>query len=390
MTAVTSTVARAFLLRWRWYLTAALASSCLLWTLYFLSQPHRPRVIPRPHPDSFTHPVNTTTPAVPEIPELPLEPPTIAAGNSTLGFQSILALSPFPSWRTTGLQAAAQLTHLEITIPPQPPTHPEAIDAFISLGDENNTHPNRGSATAWLAHLDLIKHVVQSDFETVLILEDDVDWDLSIHEQSVAVAEAVRQLTKTDELDRAPYGHSWDVLWVGLCAETWDKHFDTVYLDDPTACPPNKYTGLAKAPMERLSKGQRVVFRSGAPICTFAYALTREGAKKVLLDVGGGKDQAFDIALMNGCRERNLTCISVLPELFHHHTPGMMGPSSLVNGGGQNSGEDIEVEMGHTENILKSARCHALWGKPCLEPPPPKEEPAKEEPPKEEPEAPPS
>jgi hypothetical protein len=112
-----------------------------------------------------------------------------------------------------------------------------------------------------------------------------------------------------------------------------------------------------------------VVFYSGAPICTFAYALTREGAKKVLLDVGAGKDEAFDIALMNGCRERNLTCISVLPELFHHHKPGLTGSSSLVNGGGQNGANvDVEAEMGYTENILESARCHALWGEPCLEP----------------------
>ncbi|KAL2834050.1 hypothetical protein BJY01DRAFT_88723 [Aspergillus pseudoustus] len=375
------TLAHAFLNRWRWYLCGAGAACTLLWSLYFLSSfQHRPRVVPRPH--SF--PGNTTLATPPEnVPSEPVPFGPDAAGNSTLGFQAILALSPFPSWRTTGLQAAAHYTGLEIQIPPQPPIHPEIIDAFAALGPEEARHPNHGSALAWVAHLDLIKHVVQSGFDTALILEDDVDWDVSIRDEMVAIAEAVRQLTNTGKGEAAPYGRDWDVLWVGLCAETWDKEFKTVYVDDPTVCPLSKYVGLAKGPMERMPKGQRAVFHSGAPICTFAYALTREGAKNVLLDVGAGKDEAFDIALMNGCRERNLTCISVLPELFRHYKPSPNLTGSLVNSGENREIVEAETEMGFTENILMSARCHALWGKPCLEPPKPDEPPSEDEPSKE-------
>ncbi|KAL4800405.1 hypothetical protein BDV19DRAFT_352933 [Aspergillus venezuelensis] len=363
-----SAVAHAFLIRWRWYLCGAGAACTLLWTLFFLKQTQRPRVVPLPH--TFPHisadnSSNTSSSDATPSPESKL--PVFGAGNSTLGFEAILALSPYPSWRTTGLHAAAELTGLEIQIPDQPPIHPEVVDAFAGLGPEDARHPNHGSALAWVAHLDLIKHVVQSEYETALILEDDVDWDISIKEQMVAIAEAVRQLTKTSKKlkDTAPFGSDWDVLWLGLCAETWEPSFETIYVDDKTVCPAHMYIGLAKAPVDRLPAAQRAVFHSGAPICTFAYGLTREGAKKVLLDVGAGKDEAFDIALMNGCRERNLTCISVLPELFHHYIPAE-GTGSLVNGAGE-AGNEVEVAMGHTENILESARCHALWGKPCLE-----------------------
>ncbi|KAL4757795.1 uncharacterized protein BDW70DRAFT_163186 [Aspergillus foveolatus] len=353
-----SAAAWAFAVRWRWYLGLAPATT-LIWMVYLLSSYQRPRVIAQLH--TFSADNSTAENSF-------SRPPLTGAGNSTLGFETILALSPFPSWRTTGLLAAAQLTGLNIQIPPQPPVPPEIIDAFAGLGPEDARHPNHGSAVAWVAHLDLIKYVVQSDFETVLILEDDVDWDLSIREQMVAVAEAVRRLTKATDSTGAPYGLSWDVLWVGLCAETWDQEFETQFIVDETVIPADRYVGLGKAPVDRLPPGQRAVFYSGAPICTFAYALTRTGARNVLLDVGAGKDEAFDISLMNGCRERNLTCISVLPELFRHYIPSdKVGASSLVNTkDGEETSTEIEEEMGHTENILESARCHALWGQPCL------------------------
>ncbi|KAL3463340.1 hypothetical protein BJX64DRAFT_117886 [Aspergillus heterothallicus] len=377
------TLAHAFLNRWRWYLCGAGAACTLLWSLYFLSTvQHRPRVVPRPHSFPGNNETHVIPPEDPSVEPIPAGPE--AAGNSTLGFQAILALSPFPSWRTTGLQAAAHYTGLEIQIPPQPPIHPEMIDAFAGLGPPEARHPNHGSALAWIAHLDLIKHVVQSGFDSALILEDDVDWDISIRDEMVAIAEAVRQLTKTGKNEVAPYGRDWDVLWVGLCAETWDKGFETVYVDDTSACPASEYVGLGKGPRDRIPSGQRAVFHSGAPICTFAYGLTREGAKKVLLDVGAGKDEAFDIALMNGCRERNLTCISVLPELFRHYQPSPNLTGSLVNSGGNREIVTQETEMGFTENILQSARCHALWGKPCLEPPPKPEEPPSEDKPSKE------
>ncbi|KAL4803338.1 hypothetical protein BDV18DRAFT_144613 [Aspergillus unguis] len=343
----------AFVARWRWYLCVAPACT-LLWMLYLLSH-SRPTVVAHPYSD------------------LPPDQPQdlhqdFSAANATLGFEAILALSPFPSWRTRGLQAAANLTGLDIKIPSQPPLHPELVDAFAGLGPDDARHPNHGSAVAWLAHLNLIRHVVQSEFETALIMEDDVDWDVSIRDQMVAVAEAVQELTNATGTDVGPYGENWDVLWLGLCAETWDENFETVFINDRTVCPADRYVGLAKGPMDRLPPGQRAVFHSGAPICTFAYALSREGAKKVLLDVGGAKDEAFDISLMNGCRERDLHCVSVLPELFRHYIPSdNMGSTSLVNPGeGDSDVVEVEVEMGHTENILESARCHALWGKPCL------------------------
>ncbi|KAL4919162.1 hypothetical protein BDW62DRAFT_46139 [Aspergillus aurantiobrunneus] len=335
---------------WRRYLVAAGAACVVLWALSTLSHYRRHRVIPvSPH-------------AIPSYPAL-------GAGNATLGFSAIFALSPFPSWRTTALHAAANFTGLDIQIPAQSYISPEQVDHFAAMGPDDRRHPNYGSALAWLAHLDLIKHVVQSGLESVLILEDDVDWDLSVHEQMMGIAGAVRELTgapRSNHRQLFPYGQSWDVLWVGLCAESWTPDRPTVFVGDATACPSEKYVGNGKGAVDIIPQGDRAVFRSVMPVCSFAYALTRDGARKVLEDLSRGDDEAFDIAMMNGCRERGLHCVSVLPEVFREYIPApSIKTGSLIAAGGQDSGMEIEVDMGSTANIVESARCHALWGKPC-------------------------
>ncbi|POS78331.1 hypothetical protein DHEL01_v203261 [Diaporthe helianthi] len=88
---------------------------------------------------------------------LPVTPEDRAA-NSTLGVR-IPFINKFkrPSWRTRGLQAAAQLIGLDISIPPQPKNPDELVEAFERIGS-----------------------VVASEFETAFIIEDDVDWDLEL------------------------------------------------------------------------------------------------------------------------------------------------------------------------------------------------------------------
>ncbi|OJJ52371.1 hypothetical protein ASPSYDRAFT_62883 [Aspergillus sydowii CBS 593.65] len=291
--------------RWRWCLCIAPVSLLLLF-LYQSGQFSTPTAIP----GTLATPVSDSQDpqSLSVNSSWSLSNP-VGARNSTLGFEAILALSPYSSWRTRGLQAAANATGLDIQIPPQPPIATDIVTAFASLGSEDRAHPNSGSAQAWIAHLKLIEHIIQSDLESAL----------------------------------------------------------SVYINDTTVCPAESYTGSIQS-INSLPERHRVVFYSQMPICSFAYALSRQGARNVLLDIGTGNDEAFDIALMNGCRERGLNCITVFPELFHHYKPSeKLGSTSLVNSHDNDSNKvEIELEMGQTENIMDSARCKALWGKPCL------------------------
>lgn len=258
------------------------------------------------------------------------------------------------------------------------------VTSFEKLGPEDATKPRHGAAKAWLAHIDMLKFVMQSGYTTALIVEDDVDWDMRIKEQLSTVAPYVRNITDADEdheddpawfshvTAAEPYGRNWDVLWIGHCGEYWDPNIQpTISFIDSTAPSHAQYLGWTKQYVERLPDNSRSVYPSFNPVCTFAYAVNGASIPKILNYVSHGESEAFDIRLMGGCKGRHISCVSVNPELMHQYfPPAKYGVGSEVDvGNGQVRGPDDEAfegEMGSTENILQSARCMALFGRECL------------------------
>ncbi|KAL4932998.1 uncharacterized protein BDV17DRAFT_287360 [Aspergillus undulatus] len=302
-----------------------------------------------------------------------LRSPADDAANTTIGFSQILALSQRPSWRTRGLSVAANLTGLEVTIPPQPPIDDHLAEAFANidsyLGDHD--HPAPGASKAWLAHLDLLKFIYQSNLKTALVIEDDVDWDVALKAQMGNISTAVRNLTKASETNSRPYG-TWDVLWLGHCGERWNERLETVIFDDAHVNPQSEYRGFWADELALLPDQKRAVYYSSSPVCTFAYAVSHEGAGKILHFAGAAQDEAFDVKLQHECQRGRLTCVSVVPEVFHQYfPPPEFDVKSDVDVGNQ-KGEpeeegtkEFEGVMGSTENIVVSARCQALWGSRC-------------------------
>jgi len=294
-------------------------------------------------------------------------------------FQKIFALSVHPSWRTRGLEAAATLTNLTIEIPKHPYTSDELARAFEQIGPENVDHPPNGSALAWLAHLDMLKFVIASDLDTTLIIEDDVDWDIAIKGQMSLISDAVRNFTRVDANEPAPYGRSWDILWPGHCGEVTDPGTPRLEFEDTTSGRPaawQLYAGWSKMWMQNIREGYRVTQKAKIPVCTFGYAVTREGAQKVLEFAGRGQFEAFDVAISNGCKTAKLDCLIVNPEVMHHYNPpdGYGYVSSVFQGDGKGVGsteEAFEKIKGTTANMIRSARCEALFNEVCPQPPTP-------------------
>ena len=105
---------------------------------------------------------------------------------------------------------------------------------------------------------------------------------------------------------------------------------------------------------------------SSSPICTCAYAVSANGARKVLAEASEGHAGAFDLLMMDGCKNERLRCITVIIELFDDYHPAEGELSDVRAGEGE---PDLEPaaskKMGRTKNVLKSARCAGLYGVTC-------------------------
>jgi hypothetical protein len=132
--------------------------------------------------------------------------------------------------------------------------------------------------------------------------------------------------------------------------------------NDETVPPLDKITGLVK--FRDYPEFTRWVHVSGGPICSFAYALSQRGARKVLYGLSVDRLGApVDNALADFCRDgasRNqeglrAKCISVTPPVFFHHRAKghVSGDSDIQNA--ENKDSPLR-EKGTTENIVWSAR----------------------------------
>ncbi|KAI1779640.1 hypothetical protein F4818DRAFT_148255 [Hypoxylon cercidicola] len=236
--------------------------------------------------------------------------------------------------------------------------------------------PEYGSARAWLAHLDLLKFVIASDLETALVVEDDVDWDVRIKAQTTLVSDNVRAYPGVDESDSTPFGINWDVLWLGHCGSSIvDEMPPPRVFAGASRCETELYSGWSKLFLrDRLVEGHRQVQASFLDVCAFGHGVKKRGARKMVSYLSDGADEAFDVALSRYCKEGELKCLVVNPQLFNHYEPpagsGYLSAVHIGDGQGETSDESgFESSKGTTGSIMKSARSEVLFHDVCMRPP---------------------
>ncbi|KAF7854658.1 hypothetical protein EAF04_010227 [Stromatinia cepivora] len=302
-----------------------------------------------------------------------------AIANSTLGFQKIFALGlPERSDKRDALTLISSLTGFKIEWVDG--VKGETVtDKAVPYGVDrvNLWESNLGS---WRGHMNAVRKIVEQNLTSALILEDDMDWDIRLKSQLLTFAAGskfIQYPSTTPSHFISPYGDNWDLLWLGHCGEVFPEtleeyqslplsspqlaHLSRKYIitSDPTVPPPAHFKGFQNA---TLNPYTRWVHTSGGPICTFAYALSQQGARKVLWDLSVDKLAGpFDNALAGLCRwgrdkkRLGMRCISVTPALFQHHKArGWIGGDSDIQKVGSGKGE--VREKGTTENVAWSAR----------------------------------
>ncbi|EON62967.1 hypothetical protein W97_02193 [Coniosporium apollinis CBS 100218] len=312
-------------------------------------------------------------------------PAGVTAANATLGFGAVLAVSRPQSPRREELLFAANLTGVEITIPLQP----KWTDADVArLKADRGSKITRGSALAWLGHLNALKwygnlntvlfpnfqearltrvhryRFLESGLETALILEDDVDWDIRLRTVEVPlVAKAFRKLLHSDATYWADLSQ-WEMIHLGHCGDIFSadkfKGMPHERFVDNTLPPLKRMHTKTQAFLQRLGFGEyeRMIHRSSWPLCTFGYAVTQASARRISTELAaretdGGK-QAFDVRTLEACRDLGYKCYSANPELFHHTE----APSEIaeVNQGTDEHGRLQAQSTDVTPNIACGAR----------------------------------
>ena len=190
-------------------------------------------------------------------------------------------------------------------------------------------------------------------------MEDDVDWDIAIKDQLSLVAPLIRQITNsTDDRDLWPYGQQWDLLWLGHCGDLIPQDENEILAIEDRTLPPTSTYRENYGEYVDFPRFTRMIYMSVTPVCTFAYGVTAASATKIIQLISVGGETSITNKLRILCQQSKLRCVTVNPELFHHHKSAGQLSSDIASIEGWKDA-DIPAGRDFTANIRYSARCNS-------------------------------
>jgi len=137
-------------------------------------------------------------------------------------------------------------------------------------------------------------------------------------------------------------------VWLGTCGDhfhpTASRHPSLTYTD-PTLPPLESLHPQTADFFSNLNiqSYTRFLYPTVFPLCTFGYALTRPAAHRLLHEIAAreaeGGTMAYDVRVLEACRDVGLRCWSVAPELMRH-----LGAESEI----------ASVDMGSEDQVASS------------------------------------
>ena len=167
--------------------------------------------------------------------------------------------------------------------------------------------------------------MVHENIQSVLIFEDDADWDVLIKQQLVEFARGSRYILGTGH-KHSPYGDDWDILWLGHCGAVnrWKNDHKIYVIQNDTTVVPPKYRSYPSrrpnySPPQIRGDYNRLVFNPLRSLCTTSYALSLRGAQKLIYNQAMGRAGTYiDRALSRMC-SGPATCVAPYPQLIGAH-----------------------------------------------------------------------
>ncbi|KAK9360611.1 hypothetical protein V1504DRAFT_454051 [Lipomyces starkeyi] len=249
------------------------------------------------------------------------------AHNATLGFGEIVYISlPSRTDRQDSMHLLASIHGLDLHLIPGvdgEAVHPKSVP-------DGGTHLRPAELGCWRAHADAWRHMLAGRQETMLILEDDADFDVNIHKIFERIStqmqhNRLRVVPPTErEIEAAPYGLDWDVLYLGQCSDYASPRKDLAQAFSDQDAPQRAVTHEHFVSMlqsfgvygKAIGK-TRVISPSYGPVCTLSYAITRRGAQRLLLNLSYlGLSTAVDVDMLNKLQAGAIRGYTITPPPF--------------------------------------------------------------------------
>ena len=221
--------------------------------------------------------------------------------------------------------------------------------------------PRTEELGCWRAHADVWSHIVSSGVSSALIFEDDADVSVGIRDIMEGISKQLQDIMGTGKGD--PYGlgngHSWDMLTLGNC---YNKLPDPK--DKPKAARMIRVWPDPYAPetddFAKYSPGSgrlRLIGPSLGTACTHGYAVTREGAMRLLYNIGGPGhvlDAPVDLLIAYQLSEGLFKGFHVLPNVVGQWKKGADWRDTDVQFPSKE--EVASMKKGSGDEIIQSAR----------------------------------
>lgn len=257
--------------------------------------------------------------------------PIIGLSNSTLGFQKILVLSD-PFLYDLSDIASMQASISGLIVESYNGVSPDSLNTHGLPPDSLRVLP-KSEQSRYRSHANMWRHMLNEDWSTVLIIESDATWDVNIrrlmqlfsnglqefmrkqgkfdYHDEVEQVQPIKKYTSFDDTSKDPYfSANWDVLQLGGCLPTKRNAQDSYPYFDPYV-PESLYFYGTPIPSQR-----RVVRHKSPERCATAYAVSRNGALKLLLATSIDMSTPVDVAIRQLTRDGKLDTYSTYPPLF--------------------------------------------------------------------------
>ena len=281
--------------------------------------------------------------------------------NSTLGFEKIIVLHlPSRLDKKDELLLMAEVAGIELTFLPT-----KRLTELSSNGlpwHEKFIGESKNTMGVYRAHMDAAAFLLEKGWNSALILEDDVDWDIRLRSILQRFQQPLATLINSwsNTSDSAPIIQStqndpwmskeWDLINFGTCIEAGldpKDRFDVqhppliTYEDDTlpeyssiintekyhTDVLPhgwvtglmNQYNVTLPGDTERISKGfkaQRIAMVNNKAVCLSAYAVSRQGATRILYQASREMTIPIDDIMAKMTSQRTIRSYEVLPPIF--------------------------------------------------------------------------